>query len=512
MFGLHEPGGGHLIKGVGYIVYTHELGADPNVHTSYNYPLPHIAIARLNHGYGKAGTIPTKDKYIPFSIRVGNWVKNSTGCSRWVIGNETNLKRERPGGQAISAKDYSECFLLCREQILAIPGHEHDEVIPAAVGPWNVETGDWLLYFVEVQQRCMPNALALHTYSRGSDPQSIFSNDKMNPPYDDRFVGFRAYRDFMSAVLEDLIAVPVYITETNQNGPWANVNSGWVQNAYQEIKDWNSSHYQQIKALVLYRWPKYDEYYIEGKTRVHEDFLQAQETKMQTVYQTSFEEGFYDYNNIGELTCPNGWTPDWLETGVRPEYDAKDKQAGHPEVRTGRYAANFFHLYSQWEGYLIKKFLLTPGVDFQATIYCMGVHDKPGGAGMLMRAITKEQIYESAWWSTYMSEYQDRVWRQLAVSGKAGPDGVVEIVLLGKTDVAISWHTHWDDFVLMADEKTPTPDPEPPIEGNHILRLRADIDGVSVLDESIPLKVEVSGTKIVKAPTGLVASLLARLR
>jgi hypothetical protein len=42
--------------------------------------------------------------------------------------------------------------------------------------------------------------------------------------------------------------LPIYITEADQSDdgqghvlPWADVNSGWVRNAYQEIDNWNKA-------------------------------------------------------------------------------------------------------------------------------------------------------------------------------------------------------------------------------------------------------------------------------
>ena len=228
---------------------------------------------------------------------------------------------------------------------------------------------------------------------------------------------------------------------------------------------------------------------------------------MRTVYQTSFEEGDYNYQDDDHMTCPIGWEPGWDEHyGPRPEWAMKDTTLGHPEVRSGRYAANFFHVHIKYEGYLIKKFSLTPGTRFRASVYCYGVHDNPGGAGMILRA----NGYESKWWGTNEPDYQDRVWRQLVVEGVVDETGILQIVLLGRTDHDISWHTHWDDFVLEVDDKLP-PDP-PPVEGNHVLRVRADIDNVSLLDETIPLEVGVTGTTITKGSTGFVANMLAVLR
>jgi hypothetical protein len=46
--------------------------------------------------------------------------------------------------------------------------------------------------------------------------------------------------------------------------------------AYAEINAWNNlPTKQKIRALILYRWPKYDPWYIDGKLGVYADFQAA---------------------------------------------------------------------------------------------------------------------------------------------------------------------------------------------------------------------------------------------
>ncbi|HIC89624.1 MAG TPA: hypothetical protein EYP04_09515, partial [Anaerolineae bacterium] len=93
---------------------------------------------------------------------------------------------------------------------------------------------------------------------------------------DRRIYGNQDYQDFMEAIPPNMHHLPVYITETNQHIPWRNQDSGWVRNAYADINWWNQQPgRQRIRALILYRWPKKDKWYIEGKWGVIEDFKQA---------------------------------------------------------------------------------------------------------------------------------------------------------------------------------------------------------------------------------------------
>ncbi|GIV77471.1 MAG: hypothetical protein KatS3mg050_1865 [Litorilinea sp.] len=189
-------------------------------------------------------------------------------------------------GEVITPQLYAQCYRLCRQAIRQVPGHEDDQVLVGAVAPWNNQTsypgneiGDWVRYFQDILNLLGPDGcdgFTLHTYTHQADPNLIHSDAKMNPPFQNRHYEFRAYRDFMAAVPPSMRHLPVYITETDQDVPWANVNTGWVQRAYAEIHWWNSQPGNQpIRALVLYRWPKIDKWYIEGKQGVIDDFRAA---------------------------------------------------------------------------------------------------------------------------------------------------------------------------------------------------------------------------------------------
>lgn len=297
-------------------------------------------ICRINHGYGSVGTIPTPDRYADFAQRVANFVAASPGCRTWVIGNEMNHSQEWPqagvmraanarvalpmqpdaaptdrfghgsatrfsalapeitaslaasplgapaGRQPILPQEYVRCFQMCRTAIRALPGHADDLVVIGAVAPWNAETiyptnptGSWIRYFTDILNGLGANGcdgIALHTYTHGSDPALITSTAKMNPPFQEYYFNFQAYRNFMAAVPAAMRTLPVFITETDQDVPWLDANNGWVQAAYAEINRWNQQPgAQQIRCLLLYRWQRYDAWHIEGKTGVIDGFRAA---------------------------------------------------------------------------------------------------------------------------------------------------------------------------------------------------------------------------------------------
>ncbi len=296
IFGLHDRGGEVYMGWAGrkgWVLCTEELGADRNNWGSKSYSdladAGYGVIVRLNHGYYQAGTLPPSDRYEDFAVRCGNFVERSSGCHIWIIANEMNLAGERPGGpehgEWITPDKYATAFKACRREIRRRPGHAEDQIISGAVGPWNIQTsypanpnGDWIVYFQDIL-KALKNELggiAIHTYARDSNPANITSELRMDPPFDNRRKMFRTYMDFMEAIPQSLRHLPVYLTETNQNVPWANVNSGWVREAYAEINRWNSNPaHQKIRCLLLYRWETYDQWQIRQKAEVINDLRAA---------------------------------------------------------------------------------------------------------------------------------------------------------------------------------------------------------------------------------------------
>lgn len=189
-------------------------------------------------------------------------------------------------GEVITPERYVRCYTLVRNAIHAVAGHGDDQVLIGAVAPWNDQTryngnelGDWIAYFRDILTLLGPNGcdgITLHTYTHGDDPGLVFDEGKMDAPFQNRHYHFRTYRDFMAAIPDSMRHLPVYITETDQDVEWRNANSGWIRNAYGEIDWWNKQPgNQQIRALILYRWPNKDKWVIEGKSAVIDDFRSA---------------------------------------------------------------------------------------------------------------------------------------------------------------------------------------------------------------------------------------------
>jgi hypothetical protein len=290
LYSIHDPSSdwASIIRdgGVsGWAVISESISDNPADYSGVDYTWLDLynvtPIVRLNYSHHGEGTIPLPDRYDEFAARCANFVVASAGCTHWVIGNEPNLSGERPGGIPIMPDQYARCFTLCRNAI-KLRGTHH-RVIPAAIAPYNADTGWCMDYWINMLSEIVMESndagcdgLALHTYSRGGDPASIVSEAKMDFPYDDCYNGFRAYRDFLNLVPAVMRALPVFITETDQLDPWVDANSGWVGAAYAEINNWNHTPGNQgIHCLTLYRWQNYDQWGFCDKRGVVDDFRSA---------------------------------------------------------------------------------------------------------------------------------------------------------------------------------------------------------------------------------------------
>ena len=525
IYGIHDIEGAHLMNGKGWVVATEEVGADPNNHNGADYTQSAkgaTVICRLNYSYGN-GTIPTPAKYGDFAQRCANFVKNTKGCFLYIIGNEPNLSVEQPPGQTIQPEEYAECYAMCRHLIT----QESTALVgTAGIGPWNAETGDWIDYFLRMLSMAEilggVDFIALHTYTHGADPSLVFSEQKMDAPYEDRFYHFYAYRNFMDAIPASLRTSPVFITETDQNDAWVDTNSGWVQNAYYEIDKWNKEHEQVISCLALYRYPNYDKYHITGKQGVIDDLVASQQYnykwttdvpppggEMTEIFRDGFEGEFYYADdpyepdqNVSELECPVGWTPDWVEsTGAginhRPEF--KPKKKPQPEVYEGQKAVGIHTTTSSHDGVLYRQFDVTPGAKIKASVFTMGKGDGEHGMSIGIDPTggtnfkTLDGNYWGEWWSTDRGDWENGKWAQISNEVVANSNKVT-VYLRTVARIANSNAGHFDNFLLESDKDGPVPPdpPDPPVNGgiqDHIDAMQAVVDSLQALVDSGGIKV-----------------------
>ena len=268
--GLHDIESSTIAPPDTWIIDTVALSDNP-LPTPYPSSLHHIT--RLNWAYGSGGTLPLPSVYDAFAALVAKYVNGSSGCRRWIIGNEPSLRREWPDGVPIFPWHYVACYKLCRDAIHALPGHAQDEVLIAGSGPWNDEcryegnpNGDWITYFADCIRLCDGelDGFALHAYTHGYDVSLVTSTARMDAPFYNRYYNFLCYRDYCAAIPSGLRRLPAYITEANGDGPWQAV--GLMPAMLGEIDAWNrAGHQPAIHCVTFYRYPRYDHFYIEGR-------------------------------------------------------------------------------------------------------------------------------------------------------------------------------------------------------------------------------------------------------
>lgn len=505
IFGMHGECPRNVLT-KGWLVETYELGRDPYNLTGVDLSSwnGYGTIARLNHGYFPNGTIPLPQYYQDFATRCANFVSNTVGCSHFIIGNEPNHEQEWPQGQRIHANEYVDCFNLCYQEIKNIEPSAH--ILVAAIAPWNVQSGDWLDYFEYVLNNIVDcDGITIHTYTHGSDPSLIFSEQKMDAPYQDRYYNFYAYIDFMDRIPDRFRNVPIYITETNQNDPWLNVNQGWVRNAYLEIDNWNKTGLQQIKCLALYRW-QYDQWEIKGRNNVILDFLAAQENEyitgdeMEEIFRDGFENGYYHAddpysgeNEVNELECPEGWIPDWIQGTApgenhRPEYKPR---VGTEEVQFGNKCVGIHTTSASHDGVLYRQLSVLSGATVRATAWAMGKGD--GGHGMVVGIdptggtdFKSQNVAWGDWWSTDVPDWVEGAWAEIDCETVA-ESSKVTVFLRTTARYANSNAAHFDEVVIESDATPPIPPPSGGLQ-DHIDAIQTALDALQAYVDNNSIK------------------------
>ena len=175
------------------------------------------------------------------------------------------------------------------------------------------------------------DGIAIHTYTRSSEPEDIYSTAQMGPPLSGQYSGFRSYQDALSVVPASYRTLPAYITEFNEllEHGWDNQNTGVVQAAYKEIESWNRNpSNQKIHCLCLYRWPKHDKWYIEGKNGVIQDFQDAVSKHEMPPTRPPEPLPPKPPNNTGITIVPVTASPAWKVTETK-FYNEQQSQGRH---------------------------------------------------------------------------------------------------------------------------------------------------------------------------------------
>lgn len=273
--GMHDEEGAVVVPDGGWCLALVELSQKPGPRI-YQQRLKWLV--RANWGYGSTGTIPLQNATSQYISALGSFAAGSKNVHGYLIGNEPNHEQERPDGVYITPEHYADTFVRSYHLLKTISSQ--NRVIVAAMAPYHAQGRPWTQYMRETLQhiasQVTPDGIAIHAYARSMEPGSIISNDMMGAPLAGTYNSFRTYRDALDCIPLDLRFLPVYLTEFNVIPQWEDRNTGIIQAAYREIREWNGKKgNQQIECLLPYRWPKYDRWSISDKPNLIQDLLAA---------------------------------------------------------------------------------------------------------------------------------------------------------------------------------------------------------------------------------------------
>lgn len=280
LYGMHDREGLHLVPPGGFCLDTIALSEKPNPVDYRSLRSDINWIVRLNWGYGSTGTYPPEQGIDTYIQRAVDYVLGSKGIYAYIPGNEPNHENERPEGRIISPKYAATVFSTLRRAIR--PFNRDSLALTVPVAPYHASPMDWLYYLKEMLSLIANNGgadgIGIHAYVRGGTPDSVYSSDRMGPPLSGQYNSFRTYRDALSVVPSSMKRLPAFITETNTltEMGWPDKASGLIPAIYDEIDMWNkATGTQKVFCVCMYRYPKYDQWYIEGKNGVIADFNRA---------------------------------------------------------------------------------------------------------------------------------------------------------------------------------------------------------------------------------------------
>jgi hypothetical protein len=438
---------------------------------------PRTVIIRIQWLFGEhGGCYPPPSLQAGFIQRVESLVRNTPDCHIFVAGNEPNIRTE-----GLFEPEYAaEMYKSIRVAVLEQSGHENDLVLLPPIGPWNTEIGyGWIEYFTRLIALCPDiDGFALHSYARGPEPENITAQDKMGAPYEEYYSNFQTYRDWMAAIPERYQSRPAYITEFDENDAWENRNTRIIQAVYAEINSWNkTSGNQQIRCLILYRWPHHDKYFIEGNVNVIIDFMFAQDhgyewedvpmPEWTGIYETSMDDGFYPYNGEGPLTVPYGSVPLWehdQDRGQldRPEYAERTPPHTHNDTP---FAAGLFSMHSTMEAAIVWEISVKPGDEVRASVWANGVDGDQAGMGVRLGIATSNpgegaiavqsgdgkftgELESRAQWGDWYGARVDDEWQYVWTGVAIATGSRVWVLMNARKDWANPGHTHWDTMLV----------------------------------------------------------------
>jgi hypothetical protein len=197
-----------------------------------------------------------------------------------------------------------------------------------------------------------------------------------------------------------------------------------------------------------------------------------------------FEEGFYQYQGIGELKIPNGWTPWWHEgdkapSGTvyrRPEWSPIDVPLAAYLVHSGNASSKMFTTYGAHNAGIYQHVKAIPGqwYTFSAWVYVWSSSGVDGHKSESPRGRYRARVCANPWGSS--QQWDDTTicgkeivdvydsWQQVSVTFQAWGGEITGFTEGNPWWAVRSNDSTWDDVRLdLATIGQVCPTPQPPV-------------------------------------------------
>ena len=188
---------------------------------------------------------------------------------------------------------------------------------------------------------------------------------------------------------------------------------------------------------------------------------------MQTIYHTSFDEGFGPLEGEPLLLVPTGWRLAWApgqKPGpVRPEVQPEIKSRGDHGMLTGENGVKIAHAYAFFDAALYRTFAASPGRRYRVSAWCTA--ESQGGlacrVGIHPAAETDHAdpyAVWSTWYGTDDHDFAPYRWQQRS-SETIAESQLITVFLRCTARDAVQVNAGFFDDVLLEGDEGPTPPP-----------------------------------------------------
>lgn len=197
-----------------------------------------------------------------------------------------------------------------------------------------------------------------------------------------------------------------------------------------------------------------------------------------------FDGGHYNFNNIGELQVPNGWSPWWLQGTPeqvadgyfkRPEFRAEPNR-----VRSGTRGQKWFTTYATHDAGLYQRVAIAASVTrvrLSAWVQYWSQHDDGSGGGLACQVGIHIQggtdpFSPDVVWGEWHGQddpdgWKGDTWREVWVEANPAPQATFVTLFLRSACRYRAKHndSYWEDVTLRditsGHEPPPGPEPDP---------------------------------------------------